>query len=759
LATIDPKLDSKSPKFNIKAYKHAISMIESSGGKFMEAGRGKNGKLLSSAAGKYHFLYKLIQKDPEMKGVTKRQFMNNDKLQDRIMDKALNGNLAGFTYGTKYAEKLKSEYGSDHDVTSLTALIHFLGPGNARKYLKNPDTFIVPGTVNSTAGDYLKNFNKHFDKYNTDNPVNDTPQINNTKIPQVVTPTAPKAGVPAQGIQGTNPPSVSISQYPDTEFSYDFNEFKQGGKMSPEGSELDGMSGANKLVTVFEGGGTHEQNSLGGIPQGIGSNGKPNLVEEGETKWNDYIFSNAYDMEGNYTGDDGKKSNVFEGGGELSGSSCGGPGQPPCDENYNEKIRNSRGGNTTYVTGEQGNYEFFDEPQYTDHEPSTHLMSDDNIGEAWPAIARNSKGEWVNQSQEEARKNKETYSFGNKEDLFKFAREGSWKSNSFEKGGNLIDPTDPSAAIGLAPNEPTPAKNVLSFLDNEYLPTPQPQEKKKDLKVYDNLAFPMAKMDEFGLTKNKVKIKDQREGHMKYDAGLGVLQNPTQSVDFDSLITNDIHKYVDGKPTVEKTGTGTAKAFLNRYNDPITRKRMKDQAGFTDEDIDNMIIRGLKAEKHDGGNPEGSNAAAWTVGGKDQIFFGKEHLHNKATETHERIHASKMDEPMGLVLQEVLGDANNQKRGKTTRDGTEYIPQQTRDYLNRPGEAYGNFAGFREELGLKPGEQIDVPTLQRLIKEKKIESNFNNVYDDDKIVKALNTIAYQGKSNNNNNNNQEYKLS
>ena len=431
MATIDPKLDSKSPKFNIKAYKHAISMIESSGGKFMEAGRGKNGKLLSSAAGKYHFLYKLIQKDPEMKGITKRQFMNNEKLQDRIMDKALNGNLAGFTYGTKYAEKLKSEYGSDHDVTSLTALIHFLGPGNARKYLKNPDTFVVPGTVNSTAGDYLKNFNKHFDKYNTDHPVDDTPQINNINIPQVVAPTAPKQRVPTQGIQGANPPSVSISQTPDTEFSYDFNEFKQGGQMSPEGSELDGMSGANKLVTVFEGGGTHEQNSLGGIPQGTGTNGKPNLVEEGETKWNDYIFSNAYDMEGNYTGDDGKKSNVFKGGGELAGSSCGGPGQPPCDENYYETIRNSRQGQVR---------------KNKDGSESTHLMADNNKDKAFPTLFKNKDGSWDDFSGDHdaafkrATLDNEVYSFGNQEDLFKFAREGSWKSNSFEKGGNLTDP-------------------------------------------------------------------------------------------------------------------------------------------------------------------------------------------------------------------------------------------------------------------------------------------------------------------------------
>lgn len=44
-------------------------------------------------------------------------------------------------------------------------------------------------------------------------------------------------------------------------------------------------------VTTFNTGGTHETNPNGGIPQGIGENGKPNLVEEGEVKWNDFIFS------------------------------------------------------------------------------------------------------------------------------------------------------------------------------------------------------------------------------------------------------------------------------------------------------------------------------------------------------------------------------------------------------------------------------------------------------------------------------------
>ena len=44
-------------------------------------------------------------------------------------------------------------------------------------------------------------------------------------------------------------------------------------------------------VTQFNVGGTHEANPNGGIPQGIGNDGNPNLVEEGEVKWNDFIFS------------------------------------------------------------------------------------------------------------------------------------------------------------------------------------------------------------------------------------------------------------------------------------------------------------------------------------------------------------------------------------------------------------------------------------------------------------------------------------
>jgi len=68
-----------------------------------------------------------------MKGVSKREFMNRPDLQETIMDKALNGELEGYTYGESYAKRLKSEYETDHDINDLTALVHFLEAGNARE--------------------------------------------------------------------------------------------------------------------------------------------------------------------------------------------------------------------------------------------------------------------------------------------------------------------------------------------------------------------------------------------------------------------------------------------------------------------------------------------------------------------------------------------------------------------------------------------------------------------------------------------------
>lgn len=63
------------------------------------------------------------------------------------------------------------------------------------------------------------------------------------------------------------------------------NNAAMGGQLSTHGSDFsDGL-------TRIDTGGSHESNPLGGVPAGVDPQGIPNLVEEGETIWDDYVFS------------------------------------------------------------------------------------------------------------------------------------------------------------------------------------------------------------------------------------------------------------------------------------------------------------------------------------------------------------------------------------------------------------------------------------------------------------------------------------
>lgn len=62
-----------------------------------------------------------------------------------------------------------------------------------------------------------------------------------------------------------------------------------------EGGNLSNLMGrkyfAEGGLTKFNNGGSHEESPIGGIPQGMSETGQMNLVEEGETRFQDYIFS------------------------------------------------------------------------------------------------------------------------------------------------------------------------------------------------------------------------------------------------------------------------------------------------------------------------------------------------------------------------------------------------------------------------------------------------------------------------------------
>ena len=64
------------------------------------------------------------------------------------------------------------------------------------------------------------------------------------------------------------------------------NMFNRGGIMHQHGGDF-----SNGLIFI-DNGGTHEQNPFEGVQIGVDAQGIPNMVEEGEVVWNDYVFSN-----------------------------------------------------------------------------------------------------------------------------------------------------------------------------------------------------------------------------------------------------------------------------------------------------------------------------------------------------------------------------------------------------------------------------------------------------------------------------------
>lgn len=61
--------------------------------------------------------------------------------------------------------------------------------------------------------------------------------------------------------------------------------------LGAEGGQLFADGGFTNGIIKIENGGTHEDNPLNGVPFGMGQNGQPNLVEEGEIIFNGYVYS------------------------------------------------------------------------------------------------------------------------------------------------------------------------------------------------------------------------------------------------------------------------------------------------------------------------------------------------------------------------------------------------------------------------------------------------------------------------------------
>lgn len=617
---VEPSMAKQTKdEFNKDAYKYAIAQIESSGGKNLWNNT-------SSATGKYQFLYNLIKNDPSMKGVTRREFMNRPDLQEAIMDKALNGKLKGFTYGAGYAKKLKNEYNSDIGINQMTALVHFLGPGNARKFLSDPENFKVPG-VNLSGQDYIDKFKKHYDtqiehkevsEY-ADQGINNTIQdefIERMSKPQDNTHFSPRKEMIQPNIQRVeNSPlqPKDPKEWSAMDVFDEINQLKYGGTVN--------TGGASDLVTIFEGGGTHAQNPLGGIPQGTGANGKPNLVEEGETKWNDYVFSNSISLDGEFSIGE-SNSNSYNLGGDLTELT------EPTEPTDPKKKKESSNGQGVKVPAKRFGYGLLEE-----------IIDNSSSNET---------------------------------------------SNYPMKFNKRISENIPGSDFTLENNRP-----------------------------------------------------NWTVGHFAGPLNQESINSPEYSK-------------VDWGELGRQTG---AKDFLDYYNNPKQREMMKEQMGINDEMYDNMIISGATAEMKDGDGWVHPESNAEYDHESHSIYTADKAKGDKSIERHERLHASGMDQAQGERLKKILGSAFDQGTG-TSSFFKNNDPNRLR-YYNKESEMYGNFAEFRTRLGWKPGQKITKKELEKLVKDKGLNTDeFYQIFDRDKLVKALNTVAYQD-----NNNIDNYRIS
>ena len=64
------------------------------------------------------------------------------------------------------------------------------------------------------------------------------------------------------------------------------NQYAFGGELNTNGADF------STGLTFIDNGGLHEDNPYEGVPMGVDPEGTPNLVEEGEIIYNDYVFSN-----------------------------------------------------------------------------------------------------------------------------------------------------------------------------------------------------------------------------------------------------------------------------------------------------------------------------------------------------------------------------------------------------------------------------------------------------------------------------------
>jgi hypothetical protein len=264
------------------------------------------------------------------------------------------------------------------------------------------------------------------------------------------------------------------------------------------------------------------------------------------------------------------------------------------------------------------------------------------------------------------------------------------------------------------------------------------------LKGRQHKTYPLTVQGEInaGYTINKGKDGKYYSQNQKADGG-PIGPQPQQTVvktrpDYNTYTQqipeyDTVAPYIDkAQPLINKT-TGfeqkTKQEFNDWYNNPITRKRLSEQTNYNPNQINNMLANAAST-KMNRTNKVGLNENAEYIDKTRQINYN---IQNPNVVKHELTHASGLDQQLGEYLLKTTGYPSEQK--------TNYLGE-VQNYMAKPHEAYGNFNEFRSALGWKPGQQIkDAAALEKLMKQKKVDTNYSRTFDKENIVKALNTVA------------------
>jgi len=304
------KTSENLPVINFDTFKNSIAEIES-GGKYNVIN--KKG---SSATGKYQFIWdggknwggwkSDIQKVTGLK--TQDEFLSSPDAQEKFMDHVIQNNYV------PAISKLKAnnpDLVQGYNDEQLMALVHFQGGAGAKNYLQSGTE--INAENNISVEKYLTPFGdvperkQNTETKNTESSAGATNASANSQykpLPNVSVGSVDNYALPNidysvvgdnTKVDNTIPYKPMSAPNVNTSFTGQGSLFKTGGNMDKYfnlGGPMEGQAGQ---LTSFDAGGKHEQNPMGGIPQGMNPNGQQNLVEEGETKHNakDYIFSDT----------------------------------------------------------------------------------------------------------------------------------------------------------------------------------------------------------------------------------------------------------------------------------------------------------------------------------------------------------------------------------------------------------------------------------------------------------------------------------